>query len=86
MDVGQGFVTMHVVDGIVMSPTHCAYENCEMNFSMLEVGHFVLFMNMSMETSVELLLATKIELLQLWLANNTKMNGRSIFRIVALVL
>ena len=29
MDVGQGFVTMHVVEGIVMGPTHCAYENCE---------------------------------------------------------
>jgi hypothetical protein len=29
MDVEQGFVTMHVVDGIVMGPTHCAYEDCE---------------------------------------------------------
>jgi hypothetical protein len=29
MDVEQGDVTMHVVDGIVMGPTHCAYGNCE---------------------------------------------------------
>ena len=29
MDVEQGYVTMHVVDGIVMGPTHRAYQNCE---------------------------------------------------------
>ena len=29
MDVEQGYVTMHAVDGIVMGPTHCAYQNCE---------------------------------------------------------
>jgi hypothetical protein len=35
----------------------------KMNFSMLEVDHFVLFMNRSMETSVELLIAIKKEFL-----------------------
>ncbi|KIJ92135.1 hypothetical protein K443DRAFT_114035 [Laccaria amethystina LaAM-08-1] len=40
MDVGQGFVTMHVVDGIVMGPTHCAYENCENELLNARGGSF----------------------------------------------
>jgi len=29
MDIDQADVTMHVVDGIVMGPTHCVFQNCE---------------------------------------------------------
>jgi hypothetical protein len=29
MDIDHANVTMHVVDGIVMGPTHCAFNNCE---------------------------------------------------------
>ena len=29
MNVDHADVTMHVVDGIVMGPTHCAFSNCE---------------------------------------------------------
>ncbi len=29
MDIDQADVTMHVVDGIVMGPIHCAFQNCE---------------------------------------------------------
>jgi len=29
MNVDHADVTMHVVDGIVMGPTHCAFNNCE---------------------------------------------------------
>ncbi len=29
MDIDHADVTMHVLDGIVMGPTHCAYKNCE---------------------------------------------------------
>jgi hypothetical protein len=40
MDVEQGFVTMHVVDGIVMGPTHCAYEDCENELLNARGGSF----------------------------------------------
>jgi hypothetical protein len=60
MDVEQGFATMHVVDGIVMGPTRCGYEDCENELLTAWVDHFVFFMNRSMETSAELLVATKI--------------------------
>ena len=29
MDIDHADMTMHVLDGIVMGPTHCAYKNCE---------------------------------------------------------
>ena len=29
MEIDHADVTMHVVDGIVMGPTHCAFNNCE---------------------------------------------------------
>ena len=29
MDIDHADVTMHVLDGIVMGPTHCVYKSCE---------------------------------------------------------
>ncbi|KAF8867572.1 hypothetical protein CPB84DRAFT_1698677 [Gymnopilus junonius] len=29
MEIEDATVTMHVINGIVMGPTHCAYPNCE---------------------------------------------------------
>ena len=40
MDVDQADVTMHVVDGIVMGPTHCAFQNCESDLLNARGGSF----------------------------------------------
>ena len=40
MDFGQGYVMMHVVDGIVMGPTYCAYQKCENELLNAQGGVF----------------------------------------------
>jgi len=40
MDIDQADVTMHVVDGIVMGPTHCAFQNCESDLLNAQGGSF----------------------------------------------
>jgi len=40
MDIDQADVTMHVVDGIVMGPTHCAFKNCESDLLNARGGSF----------------------------------------------
>ena len=40
MDIDHADVTMHVVDGIVMGPTYCAYPNCESDLQNARGGSF----------------------------------------------
>jgi hypothetical protein len=40
MDIDHANVTMHVVDGIVMGPTHCAFNNCESELLNARGGSF----------------------------------------------
>ena len=40
MNVDHADVTMHVVDGIVMGPTHCAFNNCESELLNARGGSF----------------------------------------------
>ena len=40
MEVDHADVTMHVVDGIVMGPTHCAFSNCESELLNARGGSF----------------------------------------------
>jgi len=40
MNVDPADVTMHVVDGIVMGPTHCAFNNCESELLNARGGSF----------------------------------------------
>jgi hypothetical protein len=40
MEIDHADVTMHVVDGIVMVPTHCAFNNCESEFLNARGGSF----------------------------------------------
>ena len=40
MDIDQVFVKMAVVDGIVLGPQHCAYENCTSDLANYHGGSF----------------------------------------------
>ena len=40
MDIDQADVTMHIVDGIVMGPTHCAFQTCESDLLNARGGSF----------------------------------------------
>ena len=40
MEVDHADVTMHVVNGIVLGPTHCAFDNCESALLNAQGGSF----------------------------------------------
>lgn len=85
MEVDHANVTMHVVDGIVMGPTHCAFDNCESELLNARGGSFCAIHERVYGSKCRVVGCHNDNLIQHRLVNSIKMNGTNITKIGVLV-
>ena len=74
-EVAKPMVTMVVLDGIVMGPSHCAYENCTSELANARGGSFCALYEMNMAQDAKSISALIKKLLILKHVINIMLNG-----------